>query len=450
MMSDEGTKLFHELAVKIVCHAAIPSIRMANLHTKLKSAALSLLTQCKILPLDPEVRDLELYCQANDEQLMWQSLLIVRGFIAFSILPLALQNKRWRVDYGHDLRRSQLAVPYRAKDSPSLRSDFAHPDVLVLLTCLTYYYSGLDDSMIVRTAKELLKLDNPDLVYEQWIAPCRDQVPVALHKFAGVNVDDDKMIVQSLRPFIGQNKLAIDFFLNRCVFPKEAKEFPHKMSTSGWDLAMQKTTPTTGFSGTNDSRFLLPTSIVQADSPAQRHTNATVLAHILQDENKTVVRHENNLPSKEILDIIFALNPRPTVLLDVGAQILDCSNQKLASIWLSKYEEGGTIKAAVFFDGDDNMCILERDGTIQGFADSPYSTRLNECLVYLDDSHTRGTDLKLPACRAAVTLGPRVPKDKLVQGNCHEITVPVLLTRFHRLHAHAKVGISAFTRIPRP
>jgi hypothetical protein len=416
MMLDEGTELFHELAVKIVHRAAIPSIRLANLPTRLKNAAIVLLTQCKIPPLDPEVRALELYCRENDEQPMWQSLLIVRGLIASSILPLALQNKRWRVDYGHDLRRSQLAVPYRAKDSPSLRSDFAHPDVLILLTCLTYYYSGLDDSMIVRTVKELLKLDNPDLVYEQWITPCRDQVPAALHKFTGVNVDDDKMIVQSLRPFIGQNKLAIDFFLNRCVFPKEAKEFPYKMSTSGWDLAMEKKNPTTGFSGTNDSRFLLPTSIVQADSPAQRHTNATVLAHILQDENNTVVPHANNLTSEQILNTIFSLNPQPTVLLDVGAQILDCSNEDLVKLWLSMYDEGGAIKAAVFFDDDDNMCIMEYDGAIQAFADSPYGTRLNECLVYLDDAHTRGTDLKLPACRAAVTLGPRLPKDKLVQG----------------------------------
>ena len=38
-------------------------------------------------------------------------------------------------------------------------------------------------------------------------------------------------------------------------------------------------------------------------------------------------------------------------------------------------------------------------------------------VVYLDDAHTRGTDLELPqGMRAAVTLGPKVTKDRLVQG----------------------------------
>ncbi|PSN58809.1 hypothetical protein BS50DRAFT_682614 [Corynespora cassiicola Philippines] len=42
--------------------------------------------------------------------------------------------------------------------------------------------------------------------------------------------------------------------------------------------------------------------------------------------------------------------------------------------------------------------------------------QLDVCLVYLDESHTRGTDLKLPRdYRAAVTLGANLTKDRLVQ-----------------------------------
>jgi hypothetical protein len=45
------------------------------------------------------------------------------------------------------------------------------------------------------------------------------------------------------------------------------------------------------------------------------------------------------------------------------------------------------------------------------------SIAVDKCIVYLDDAHTRGTDLKLPRdTRAAVTLGPKVTKDRLVQG----------------------------------
>lgn len=62
------------------------------------------------------------------------------------------------------------------------------------------------------------------------------------------------------------------------------------------------------------------------------------------------------------------------------------------------------------------MKVLTRDG-LEPFYSSPFNRRLGECLVYLDDAHTRGTDLKLPkTARAAVTLGMNVTKDRLTQG----------------------------------
>ena len=42
--------------------------------------------------------------------------------------------------------------------------------------------------------------------------------------------------------------------------------------------------------------------------------------------------------------------------------------------------------------------------------------QLDVCIVYLDESHTRGTDLKLPRnYRAVVTLGAQLTKDRLTQ-----------------------------------
>jgi hypothetical protein len=242
-------------------------------------------------------------------------------------------------------------------------------------------------------------------------------VQPALLSTAGIDLEDDKIIAKTLGPILRYNKKTIDFFLNTCVFPKDAKDFPSKMSTSGWDIAMRKTHLTTGFSGTNDSRFLLPTSISQLDSNAQLQTSASVLGLLLQKEPQTLVKvHKNNLSSDEILKDVMALKPRPKVFLDVGAQILDCSNQDFASKWLALYANDSSIKAAIFFDIADNLCTIAKDGRPQLLLDSPYINRLEECLVYLDDVHTRGTDLKLPPCTAAVTLGPRLTKDKLVQG----------------------------------
>jgi len=46
---------------------------------------------------------------------LWKGLLLLRGLLGHGILVYVLSQRRWRVDYGLDLKRSLLAVPYRAK-----------------------------------------------------------------------------------------------------------------------------------------------------------------------------------------------------------------------------------------------------------------------------------------------------------------------------------------------
>ena len=73
--------------------------------------------------------------------------------------------------------------------------------------------------------------------------------------------------------------------------------------------------------------------------------------------------------------------------------------------------------AGVFFDDADNLSVLTQDGVVESFYSSSFFRLLDQCIVYLDDAHTRGTDLKLPLnFRAVVTLGPKVTKVRLVQG----------------------------------
>lgn len=48
---------------------------------------------------------------------------------------------------------------------------------------------------------------------------------------------------------------------------------------------------------------------------------------------------------------------------------------------------------------------------------SPFASDLKDCLVYIDEAHTRGTDLKLPlSAKGALTLGLGQTKDHTVQG----------------------------------
>jgi hypothetical protein len=126
--------------------------------------------------------------------------------------------------------------------------------------------------------------------------------------------------------------------------------------------------------------------------------------------------HENGerQPTCEFLKILVAQRPDIRVLLDVGAQMLDLQNYELAKAWLAI---SANTSAAIYFNEDDELTVLTRDGNTQLLLASPFAQQLDQCVIYLDDAHTRGTDIKFPSgSRAAVTLGPKVTKDRLAQG----------------------------------
>ena len=174
-----------------------------------------------------------------------------------------------------------------------------------------------------------------------------------------------------------------------------------------------------GFSGTNDGQYLLPLHITQHDPHHQRGTNAKVLAYLLQPENNhymctTPKSGGERQATSEFLKILAAQKPEIRVLLDVGAQMLDLQNRELAKAWLGISPDSS---AAIYFNEDDELTVLTRDGGTQLLLSSPFAQQLDQCVVYLDDAHTRGTDINFPSdFRAAVTLGPKVTKDRLAQG----------------------------------
>lgn len=96
--------------------------------------------------------------------------------------------------------------------------------------------------------------------------------------------------------------------------------------------------------------------------------------------------------------------------------MLEMTNQQLVKYWLSLRKDDH-VAAGVFFDDGDRLSVLSQEGVVEPLHSSPFFQQLDKCIIYLDDAHTRGTDLKLPSdFRAAVTLGPKVTKDRLVQG----------------------------------
>ncbi|KAL2280678.1 hypothetical protein FJTKL_12386 [Diaporthe vaccinii] len=353
------------------------------------------------------------------------TLLMLRGLVAQGIIAFSLGQKRWRVNYGVDPNRdpkTKLAVPFRAKDDPAPRAEFSHPDVAIFLTCLSYYYSGLDPEELLSSFRRLKQDDQAQPVYHHWKASA-PTLPPEFIELAGINLRDKIQFEKEVFPHLQYSKGAIDYFLTKVVFAREMKEFPHKLSTSGWDLGKAKTRPATGFSGTNDSRYILPLTVAQLDQEEQRHTNALVLRYLLQPENTffLVPKHTNAgedvSAGKMFLETVSSFPKQTRVILDVGAQVTDLTNRQVAETWLEVTQQHSQApQAVIFFDEEDVISVLDRSGHSEPFQTSHFAQQTDKCLVFLDEAHTRGTDLKLPQnYRAAVTLGAKLTKDRLLQ-----------------------------------
>ncbi|EME83378.1 uncharacterized protein MYCFIDRAFT_203611 [Pseudocercospora fijiensis CIRAD86] len=346
------------------------------------------------------------------------SILLLRGLLAMGILEFALHSKRWRVNYGLTDRvpPTRMAAPYVAKDSPTPRSEFSHPDATIVLTSLSYYYGGLKDEDLFTAFSRLMTTDQSESEYRLWI---RDvHIPAEFQDLSRVNLKDREQCITSIFPTLRYSKAAIDYFLSHIVFKKEMKQYPHKLSSSGCDLGKTKMKPTTGFSGTNDTRELLPMDVVQQDLPAQHHTNALVLEYLLQASNFVALMPppETNISNdgERFLEFVMQLEKPVEVILDVGAYILELDNLGVAKAWLRK--SSLRKEAAIYCNDNDQLCVVDRFGRSELLLTSSFASRLDVCVVYLDEAHTRGIDLKLPPlCRAAVTLGPKVTNDRLKQ-----------------------------------
>lgn len=95
--------------------------------------------------------------------------------------------------------------------------------------------------------------------------------------------------------------------------------------------------------------------------------------------------------------------------------MLELSNEGVADEWMKQCPN---IQAVVFFDAKDHLLVKTRQASRPiHFETSPFRNRLDCCAIYLDEIHTRGTDLKIPLdTTAVVTLGKGVRKDTLAQG----------------------------------
>jgi hypothetical protein len=293
----------------------------------------------------------------------------------------------------------------------------------IVLTLLSYYYSGLSDDQLHQCFDYLnLKQQKtiPVEVYASLLKTIPDnKIHPSVKSYTGINLDNYYQRTKHLFPMLKKAKIVIDFWLSTFVFPKESKQFPGKMTCTAWDLSSQNhRLLTTRFSGTNDSSQLLPSTIQQNDLDELQDTNRKLEEVLSQEENDSYLAlpPQGKLSSTMTMSehIIKSLvNNNIKVLLDCGAVMLEMNNEQVARKWL---ELSPTIEGVVFFNDKNTLTVKMRGARKDCPLDlSPFRERLDTCAVYLDDEHTRGTDLKFPrGSEACVTVGSGLTRDQLV------------------------------------
>ncbi|CAD7943082.1 unnamed protein product [Amoebophrya sp. A25] len=264
----------------------------------------------------------ELWPWEQLNQTMRSLALVLRGVLSHEVLQVVLQ-KRWRVDYGaHPGRQTyQMAVPFRAKDVASDRTEFGHPDIAVLLTIAHYYQSGLSKAQlgdVFSCLEERITESEAKALYREWaescpakhlylmgnaaaaggggggggglgsgtveaaqdhqlLPPSGSPLPVSgdgttatttatqqtnLMKFESVNLSDVEMFENNLFPAFSKHMDVVNFWLFRMILPTQAKQFPQKVVSTPWDLCRQpehiySTTDSKGSSGTSSNTYHL-------------------------------------------------------------------------------------------------------------------------------------------------------------------------------------------------
>ncbi|KAI7763782.1 hypothetical protein LZL87_014121 [Fusarium oxysporum] len=353
----------------------------------------------------------------TDEPSGRKTLHLLHGLIPQRLLILCLK-KSWNVQYGLHPDRAPIAVPFEAKGIPSQTAEYGHPDTALVLTCLSFYHAGLTKCQLLQTLQFINNSEDPSSHYQRLTSS--QHLPEGLEHWHLLEMDNEAQVTM-LWQHLRFEKHVVNHFMNNFAFPQHAKQFGLKFQASAWDIpllseSLERQGITTGFSGTNDNKKILPRTIRQDDLPTLIRTNAEVLVHLLEPRNQkcfqAIDQHGRHLNEIGILELLR--NKGIKILIDAGAQILEMENHQLAAAWLDVFPDA---QGAVYFDNNSRIMVRARfQKSPVPLLASPFADNLNKCVVYIDEAHTRGTDLKLPTyAQGAVTLGISSTKDQIVQ-----------------------------------
>ena len=358
--------------------------------------------------------------------------------VSFGLLNKGDYERAIKIDPHMPQTRVKLAIPFVGKDVPSKSSEFAHPDVIVGLTILSYRYEGLrwtDFEDIISNLRSTMtkeigpfKLRKSSLRYAKWVKEAggtvkgentlgdgqvvleegktspirsaynqeREVIPLRLLKRS----NDEQM--RKIYNLLKDHPDTIHFYLENFIFPAHMDSKVLKLSAAGQELGGEMLFQRRiGFSGTpsdllpvelgkcgyekgSDGKMIhvmtSPTVCSYEVVPVTWSPRSLLLRICECSRSHNFPTHKDGLPAPE----------RFQALIDTGALITGMTNFEVAQFLLQNglpWCEG-----VVFLDDFDRKMVLVRaTGRVLKMAQCgiPPEKRF----AFYDQVHTTGMDI---------------------------------------------------------
>jgi hypothetical protein len=133
ILQEAAGKILLNRVAQSICRSGMSSLAMWTFNEEERNVVFEYLTNLQI----PKARAAILETKVFETEFTKMSLLLLRGLFAAGVLEFVFAKKRWRVNYGLDLSRSMLAVPYHAKDNVSESPESRFSKYFIITQLLT-------------------------------------------------------------------------------------------------------------------------------------------------------------------------------------------------------------------------------------------------------------------------------------------------------------------------
>jgi hypothetical protein len=351
-----------------------------------------------------------------------------------SLLPHAL-SKVYRVDYGlieegdkvqvepsseESLlppRRLLTAVPFVGKDSPSPTAEFAHPDVIILLTFLSYRYAGLrktDTAVLVHWMKDAQAIEGgparlrpTGILFQRWLENAGGTTTVGGAASGKVRLPlsmvdmGDSWQAEAIHASLKHNHSAHSHYLSEIVLPNCLTYHESRLGATGEELGDSAVFgQRLAYTGTPNA--LLPKAM--GDCCYEELADGRMLDTLSSPE---CVQYEQVAGEWDVVSLLMSIathDPPFCALIDPGALIVGMSNMDVAQALLDCGLAKAGMQGVVFLDSNDHRMILLLDGRVVPLEEAGVALHLR--FTFFDQLHTCGMDIVQPPMgRAAVLIG---------------------------------------------